>query len=192
MADPLQPAGVVSDDPEQPAGLDAARLHVRTAGYCVLCDRIVERGDDGACARNPDHPAQAVSGTVILAEDEPVPQLPRFNVGAFLVPPVWGPAHGLWAGAIFLPMWLFMDSVIATAIGRGSASAAGGVAIVALTLGAQAWFAKRANGLAWRRVSDRVPIEEFARRERVWAVALVPVAALLIGWAVYYRLVLAG
>lgn len=192
MAEAGVQTGPASDDSPPAAGLDAARLHVRTAGYCVLCDRIVERDDAGACTRNPEHPAQAVSGTVILAEDEPVPELPRFNLGAFLVPPVWGPAHGLWAGAIFLPMWLFMDSVIATAIGRGSASAAGGVAIVALTLGAQAWFAKRANGLAWRRVSDRVPVDEFVRRERVWAVALVPVAVLLIGWAVYYRLVLAG
>jgi len=174
------------------AGLDAARLSLRSAGYCVLCDRIVERGEGGECTRRPDHPAAAVAGTLLLADSDPVPQLPRFNVGAFLFPPVWGPAHGQWAGAIFLPMWLFVDSVVSAAIGGGSGAVAGAVVMVALTLGAQAWFAKRANGLGWRRVCDTVSIEEFVRRERAWAIGLAPVAVAAVGWAIYFRMVLAA
>jgi len=187
-------ADVVDTDVDETpfAGLEAARLPMRSAGYCVLCDRIVERGTDGQCSRRPDHPARALGGTIVLSDTDPVPQLPRFNFGAFLVPPIWGPAHGQWAGAIFLPVWLFMDSVVGSAIGRGSGAAAGAVVIVTLTLGAQAWFAKRANGLAWRRVSDTVSIAKYARRERIWALALVPVAIAAVGWAVYFRLVLAA
>lgn len=129
----------------------------------------------------------------MLTSDELVPRLPRFNVGAMLVPPLWGPAHGLWAGAMFLPVWLFADSAVAVAIEPGGTGAvAGAVAIVSLTLVAQLWFAKRANGLAWRRVSHRVSVEEFSARERAWALALAPLGAALLAWAVYYRLVIAG
>ena len=88
-------------------------------------------------------------------------------------------------------MWLFMDSVIASAAGRGAVFVVGAVVIVALTLAAQGWFAKRANGLAWRRVAAQMSVDDFVRRQRLWAIAAVPVFLLLAGWGVYYRLVLA-
>jgi hypothetical protein len=175
-----------------PPGLDAARVGLRTAGYCVVCDRIVERAPDGGCSRVADHPAAGITGRVLLKPGEPVPSLPRFNLAAFLIPMIWGPAHGLWAGAIFLPMWLFMDSVIASAAGRAPAFRLAAFFVTLMTISAQAWFAKRGNGLGWRRVSDRVSVAEFARRQRLWAVASVPVFLLLVGWGVYYRMVLAG
>jgi len=173
-------------------GLAAARLELRVAGYCVLCDRIVERRPDGRCGRDPEHPATAISGRIVLGADEPLPALPRFNIAAFLVPPLWGPAHRQWAGAIFLPMWLFMDSVVASAQGRGVGVAVGATVVVCATLAAQVWFAKRANGLAWRRVATTDSVEEYVRRQRVWVVVSIPVFALLMGWGVYYRLVLAA
>lgn len=186
------PAGLDAAGGLSVAGLDVARIRLRNAGYCVLCDRIVERDESGACSNDPGHPAQALSGTIWLGEGEEVPQLPAFNWGAFLVPPVWGPAHGQWAGAIFLPVWLFVDSAVAAGVERGGAALAGAMAIASVTAAVQYWFAKRANGLAWRRVCDRMALDEFARRERIWAVALVPVAVLLLGWATYYRLVFAA
>jgi len=173
-------------------GLETARLDVRVAAYCVLCDRIVERAADGRCGRNPAHPAAALSGRIVLGPADPVPALPRFNLAAFLVPPVWGPAHRQWAGAIFLPMWLFMDSVIASARGRGTAVIAGAALVVVATLAAQAWFAKRANGLAWREVAETTSVDAFARRQRIWAAVSIPLFLLLMGWGVYYRLVLAS
>ncbi len=74
----------------------------------------------------------------------------------------------------------------------GAVFAMGAVVIVAFTLAAQAWFAKRANGLAWRRVAGQVSVDDFVRRQRLWAIAAVPMFLLLVGWGVYYRLVLAG
>lgn len=162
----------------------------RSAGYCVLCDRIVERAADDACPAG--HPAEAVSGRLLLSPGEPVPALPRFNVAAFLMPPVWGPGHGQWAGAFFLPMWLFMDSVIASAMGRGTVMQVVAVCVVAVTVAAQAWFGKRANGLAWRRICDRVSPAEYARRERFWLAAMLPVALLVWGWGLYFRFVVQG
>jgi len=174
------------------ADIDAARVEFRTAGYCVLCDRIVELRADGGCADRPEHPAAAVTGKLVLGAQDVVPRLSRFNLAAFLIPPIWGPANGQWAGAIFLPIWLFMDSVIASAAGRGAAMSAGAGLIVAATLSAQAWFAKRANGLAWRRIWDRVSVDEFSRRQRLWALAAVPLFAIVIAWGFYYRLVVAS
>ncbi len=143
---------------------------------------------DGTCPVG--HPAAALSGAIPLDADEPLPQLPRFNIGAFALPPVWGPAHGQWVGAIFLPIWLFADSAIAAA-SRGGIARIGAVLVAVLTLAFQAFFAKRANGVAWRRVSDRMGIDQFVRRERVWALVCVPLGLALLGWAFYYRLVLA-
>lgn len=167
-------------------GEEAARIRLRQAGYCVLCDRIVERDASDACPAG--HPAEAVTGRVLLGEGDPVPQLPRFNLAAFLIPPLWGPAHGLWAGAIFLPIWLFADSILRTA-GRSMVGIIGAVVVLGVTLAMMWWFARRANGLAWRRVCDRVSVAEYLRRERVWAVVSVPVAALLLGMALYFDLV---
>ena len=61
--------------------------------------------------------------------------------------------------------------------------------VVGCTLAFEAFFAKRANGLAYRRVCDRMSVEEYVRRERVWAIASVPAAAALIGWALWFHLV---
>lgn len=171
---------------EQPAGEDAARLELRLAGYCVHCDRIVERAGDGSCPQG--HPAAGITGRVVLAEGEPVPALPRFNLAAFLIPPVWGPAHGQWAGAIFLPLWVFADSTFRTA-GEGAATAVAAVVVGTGTLAAMAWFGKRANGLAWRRRWDQVTVARFARVQRRWALAAVPAAAALLSLALYFDLV---
>lgn len=171
---------------EQPQGIDAARLDMRTVGYCVMCDRIVERADGGSCPCG--HPASAVAGRVVLADEDPVPSLPRFNIAAFLLPPVWGPAHGQWAGAIFLPMWMFADSTLRTA-GENAATMIAAVVVSVGTLAAMYWFGKRGNGLAWRRQWERVTVAEYVRRERLWAFVSVPVAACLFAAALYFDLV---
>lgn len=163
-----------------------ARLVLRVAGYCVHCDRIVERRDDGSCPGG--HAPSGVTGRVLLADDEPVPALPRFNLAAFLLPPIWGPAHGQWEGVIFLPLWLFADSVFRSA-GSSTATLVAAVVIAAGTLAAMAWFGKRANGLAWRRVWQEVTVEAFVRRQKAWMAVAVPIAAVLIGMALYFDLV---
>jgi hypothetical protein len=169
--------------------LDAARLDVRFAGYCVYCDRIVERQADGSCPEG--HPAEGVSGRIVLVDDDPVLSLPRFNVAAFVLPIIWGPANGQWVGAVFLPIWLFMDNIIQTANRGGLPTQIAAPIVVTLTLVFQAYFAKRANGVAFRRVCDKVSVEEFKRHQRIWAFAAVPAAALLLGWAVWFEIAIA-
>jgi len=171
------------------AGIEDARIDLRTAAYCVLCDALVERRPDGTC---PDgHPAEALTGRIVLDDDEPVPSLPAFNLAAFLIPPIWGPGHGVWIGAIFLPIWLFADSVIVSAVRFGGRGQWIGAAVVLVaTVAFEYFFARRANGVAFRRVMHKMTAEEFVRRQRTWAIASIPVAIMLLGWGLYFDLVL--
>ena len=162
---------------------------MRFAGYCVHCDRIVVREADGSCPAG--HSADGVTGRIVLVDDEPVPVLPRFNWGAFLLPFIWGPAHDQWVAMIFLSIWLFMDSIIATADKGGIPTTIGGVIVVVLTLTFQAYYAKRANGVAFRRVIGKQTVEEYVKRERVWAIACIPAALLLVAWMVWYHVAIA-
>jgi hypothetical protein len=182
------PASAVASAPAGDSGfasLDDARLDVRVAGYCVYCDHIIERNPDGTCPKG--HPSDAVTGDIVLIDDDPLPTLPAFNWAAFLIPFIWGPAHDQWIGAVFLPIWLFADSIVATASKGGALGIAGAVVVFALTLLFEWWFAKRANGLAFRRVIGKQSAETFARRQRVWAIAAVPAVIALIGWGVWFH-----
>jgi hypothetical protein len=167
--------------------IDDAVMPLRFGGYCAYCDRIVERRVDGSCPEG--HPAGAVTGRIVLVEGDELPQLPPFNLAAFLIPPIWGPAHGQWVGALFLPIWLFMDSIISKLGGGPPIAKLAVTAVVGCTLAFMAFFAKHANGLGWRRVSDHLTVDEYAARERIWAIASIPAAALLLGWALWFHLV---
>lgn len=170
--------------------LKDVRFELRSAGYCVLCDRIVERTADGNCEAG--HPPAAISGHIMLDPSEPLPILPRFNLGAFLMPPIWGPAHAQWVGAFFLPIWLFADSAIVAAARGGGVQWIGAVLVIAGTLGFEFFFARKANGVAYRRVMDRMSVAEFARSQRTWGLAMIPLAGALIAWGLYFNLVLAA
>jgi hypothetical protein len=171
-------------------GLDDARLDLRSVGYCAYCDALVERQADGSCAEG--HPREAVAGRILLLDDEPVPQLPRFNWAAFFLPPVWGPAYGQWVGALFLPIWLFADSAVMTAVRTRAPVAWIGAAVVLLgTIGFEYFFARRANGIAFRQVMDTMTLTEFVRRQRLWALFCVPIGIGLIALGIYYDVAIA-
>ncbi|MCL2503977.1 MAG: DUF2628 domain-containing protein [Coriobacteriia bacterium] len=189
-----------------PGGIEAARVHLRDfqahgrkAAHCAICDQLVLLADDGSCPNG--HPVEMLGGFLPLAEGDPCPKLPRFNVAAFAMPPVWGAFHGQWAGVLFLPIWVFVDSAISTVMGspvpttlREAVPLTGAVVIALLTLAFQLFFAKRANGAAWRKAAERLgadSVDRFCRRQRLWAVLCVPLGILVFGWMIYYRLTVA-
>ena len=47
----------------------------------------------------------------IAQEDAFLKGLPRLNIGALLMPPIWGPAHGFWVTILYYPAWLLADNV---------------------------------------------------------------------------------
>lgn len=120
--------------------------------------------------------------------DPPAP-IPRFNWGAFFIPPIWGVAHGQWPGVFFLPLWVFVDNMLRGPQPFGVWSVVAGWSIAAATLGAQAVYAANANRIAWHRVADRMTPEQYARRQRMWGVGG---AFTVTGMAVWITLFILG
>ena len=42
--------------------------------------------------------------------------LPPINLGALFMPPIWGPAHGIWVTILFYPIWLSADNLVARSL----------------------------------------------------------------------------
>lgn len=168
-----------------------------TIGYCVGCNKLVRRTKKAECENG--HPEFMVHGAQVVEKGTETPKLPRFNWGAFFMPPLWGPAYGVWAGVIVLPLWLFTDSVLRGAVYGISPHAATSAKIVTyglavvmplLTVALMAWVGSRGWGMAWRRTfktgHDEVTFSQFKKRQYVWAVLATVLFCLLFAAAIYY------
>ena len=51
--------------------------------------------------------ARELTDEEIAREEKFLKGVPRVNIGALFLPPIWGPAHGMWAAILFYPIWLF-------------------------------------------------------------------------------------
>ena len=126
----------------------------------------------------------------IAEEEKFLRGLPRVNMGALLLAPVWGPAHGMWPAFLFFVAWLFVDNAIwaasvqptvmnvvfATVMLVGLVAATVVFAIVA-----QPFAAHRAEAMGVDRAT-------YLRRQRVWAVAGAVAAVAVVAFATWYNL----
>lgn len=128
----------------------------------------------------------------IAREERFLEGIPRLNIGALFLPPIWGPAHGMWATILFYPIWLFADNTFYAAFTERTPLAIIVALIVLVTLTAgtvafailgQPFAAHRAAGLG-------VDKETYLKRERVWSIACVIAGAVMIVAATYYNLVI--
>lgn len=128
----------------------------------------------------------------IEAEEEFLRGMPPINVGAFFLPPIWGPAHGMWATIVFYPIWLFADNVFYAAWSERTPLAIGVAAVVFITLFVLTLvFARLSQPFAAHRAVARgMSKAEYLRRERIWAVACVAVGLVAIVAAGYYNVVI--
>lgn len=128
----------------------------------------------------------------IAREEEFLKGIPRINIGALLIPPIWGPAHGFWASILFYPVWLFADNIFYAAVmERTTLSVVLGVVVfVTLTAGTVAFSLIGQPFAAHRSASFGRTKEEYLRRERIWAIVGVVVGLLAIALATYYNLVI--
>jgi len=169
-----------------------------TVGFCMACNALVRRNADATCEAG--HPAEIVFGALDATETEVIPSLPRFNWGAFFMPPIWGASHGMVvAGLVVLPLWLFMDSTLQSAVygidAHASLATRFGVygmtaLVVFVTLALMYWFGRTGWGLAWRRQygegTSTIPMDEFIARETRWYAVCIPLFFILLGLAFYY------
>lgn len=118
--------------------------------------------------------------------------LPRFNIGAFFLPPIWGPAHGIWITVLYYPAWLFLDNMLYTAYANPTTiNAVLAVSILAIYIAVTAAFAILSQPYAAHRAEDMGKTrEQYLKSERIWAVVCILVGLLMIAFASYYNVFL--
>ena len=126
----------------------------------------------------------------IAQEEKFLKGLPRVNIGALVMPGIWGPAHGFWACILFYPLMIFIDYVVYGAYIKPEAwtiaLAVFGVVIyvavsVVFSIVSQPFAAHRAE-------AKGVSREQYLKRERIWAVVCVIILIIALAWATYYNL----
>ena len=134
----------------------------------------------------------ALTDKQIAEEEAFLKGLPRFNVAAFLLPPIWGPAHGIWPTILFYPIWLFADNMFYAAYEHPSVISVSLALVVLVTLVAgTAAFAVVSQPFAAHR-AERMGVsrEAYLRRQKWWAVGCAVAGAIMIALATYYNLVI--
>ena len=132
----------------------------------------------------------ALTDEQIAAEEEFMRGLPRFNLAAFLIAPIWGPAHGFWITILFYPAWVLFDNVVYTAVFEPSAlSIIVAILSLALIIGVSVIFSLTAQPIAAHRAEDKgISRERYLKRQRIWAVASVVIAIIMITLATWYNI----
>lgn len=131
-----------------------------------------------------------LSDEQIAQEEEFLKGIPRLNIAALFLPPIWGPAHGIWATILYYPIWLLADNVIYTAWSERSVlSIVIAILVFAgLAVGTLVFAILSQPFAAHRAASKGISKEVYLKRERIWAVVSVVVGLLMIAWATYYNL----
>ena len=132
----------------------------------------------------------ALTDKQIKAEEEFLRGIPRFNLAAFLLPPLWGPVYGFWITILFYPAWLFMDNLLYSACSNPSLVTVVMALIVCVTYVIFCVaFSLVSQPLAYHRAHAKgVSKEKYLKQQRIWAVVAVVIAALMLGFATYYNL----
>ena len=126
----------------------------------------------------------------IAEEEKFLEGLPRMNIGAFLMPGIWGPAHGFWPCILFYPLYLFLDNLLFSAYVNPQPFAIVLAAIVlVLFIVVSVAFALISQPIAAHQAAAKgVSRERYLRRERIWAVVSIVLAIAALAWATYYNL----
>lgn len=116
----------------------------------------------------------------------------RVNIAALFLPPIWGPAHGLWVAIVFYPLWLVADTCFVNAFADRTPLAVtlGVIVFVALTAVTFAFATVSQKYALMRALSMGVSQETYCKRQRIWAVVSVVVGLVMIGAATYYNVFL--
>ena len=118
--------------------------------------------------------------------------LPPVNLGAMLMPPIWGPAHGIWITILYYPAWLLIDNLLYGAYMNPSPLTVILAIIAALILaGVTIIFARASQVYALRRDLSRGKTKgQYKKRQVIWSITMGVLAAVMLGAATYYNLVI--
>ena len=134
--------------------------------------------------------APVITEEQYAAEERLLQGVPRVNIGALFMPPIWGAAHGMWATIIFYPLWIVADTCFVNAIAFHTpvAIALGILVFAMLTAGTVAFSVVSQPFALHRALSRGVSKETYLKRQKIWAVASVVVGLIAIALATYYNL----
>lgn len=118
--------------------------------------------------------------------------LPPVNLGAMFMPPIWGPAHGIWITILYYPAWLLIDNLLYGAYTNPSPLTVILAIIATLILaGVTIIFARASQVYALRRDLSRGKTkEQYKKRQVIWSITMGVLAAVMLGTATYYNLVI--
>lgn len=118
--------------------------------------------------------------------------LPPLNLGALFMPPIWGPAHGIWITILYYPAWLLIDNLFYGVYENPQPLTITLAVIAGLILaGVTIVFARASRVYALRRDLSRGKTkEQYRKRQVIWAVTMGILAAVMLGAATYYNLVI--
>ena len=118
--------------------------------------------------------------------------LPPLNLGALFMPPIWGPAHGIWITILYYPAWLLIDNLF-YGVYENPLPLTITLAVIAglILAGVTIVFARASQVYALRRDLSRGKTkEQYRKRQAIWAVTMGILAAVMLGAATYYNLVI--
>ena len=117
----------------------------------------------------------------IAREEKFLEGIPRLNIGALFLPPIWGPAHGMWAAILF-----YAAFTERTPLAIGIAL----IVLLTLTVGTVVFAILGQPFAAHRAASLGQDKETYLKRERIWTIASVIAGIAMIAAATYYNLVI--
>ena len=126
----------------------------------------------------------------IAAEEELMEGLLPINIGAFICPVIWGPAHGHIITLLYYPLWIFIDYELFFAYTNPEpmSIAFASIMIVVLIV-VSLIYARLAQPLAAHRAAAKGKSKErYKREERIWAVVSIIIAIAVIAFATWYNL----
>lgn len=118
--------------------------------------------------------------------------LPRINIAALLLPPIWGPFHGFWITILFYPAWILTDNLIYAAWAEPSTMSIAFAVLTVLTLLALTIiFSMVSQPIAAHRAEDNgISRQEYLKKQRYWAIGCAIGAIIMLALASYYNLYL--
>lgn len=145
-------------------------------------------------SRKTKHTASASGAELtdeqIRAEEKFLKGVPRVNIAAFLMPAIWGPAHGIWVTILYYPLWLLADNCFVGAfVARTPLSIAFAVLVAVALFAMTLAFSIISQPLALHRAVDMgMSKETYLRRQRIWAITMAIVVVVALSAATYYNL----
>ena len=126
----------------------------------------------------------------IAQEEDWLKGLPRFNWAAFLMPPIWGPAHGIWVTILYYPAWLLADDLFyETFVNPNPMSILLSILAAAILLGITVGFAIASQPFAAHRAESLgVDRETYLRRQKYWTVGCAIAAGIMLVLATMYNI----